>query len=156
MPNGTVYETIAAAANRTIKQVKHRVLRVLYCNHTLWDGRRGKALRDDDPEQALVFQAMDDLYPSVMRFVREVKARDYRLLSQRMQRMESHFIFNCVCDHIRRRYPDMWVATIHDSILCQPEDLKTVKWIMESEFGKLIASAVLRERSYGIPPSRPR
>ena len=148
--NGLIYERIANRAKRTIKQVKHRVLRVLYCNHRLWDGRRGIALREADPEQARVFRVMDRLYPSVMKFVRRSKDSDYRHLSQRMQRMESYFVFNCVCERIRREYPEMWIATIHDSILCRAEEVEVVRCIMQDEFFKLNASAVLRVKHYTL------
>ena len=91
---------------------------------------------------------MDRLYPDVMSYVREVKRRDYRLLAQRMQRQESSFIFNHVVDYIRNRWPDMWLVTIHDSILCLPEDLRTVRGIMEQKFCNLGTEAVLREERY--------
>lgn len=42
-----------------------------------------------------------------------------------------------VCERIRRERPDCWLTTIHDSVLCLPEDGEYVRNVMADEFEKL-------------------
>jgi hypothetical protein len=44
-----------------------------------------------------------------------------------------------------REYPDMFIGTIHDSILTTPEHVPTVKRIMAAEFESIGLSPRIRE-----------
>ena len=143
---GRLYEQVAAATNRTRDEVKQPVLISLTCNSRIWDNPNMRLhLAAKDPEQDLIYRTMHRLYPDVMQYAAAVKKHDHRLMAQRLQRAESDFIFKRVCRHIMNRWPDLWIATIHDCIMCLPEDARTVRGVMEEEFRNIGTEAVLRE-----------
>ena len=139
--SGQIYEEIAKEANKTRDWVKHKVLRVIYCNHKLWEIEK---VRQNEPEIALVMRTMERMYPEVMKWIEKAKEKNYAFLAQNMQRMEAYYIFKRVCRRIINDYPNIWIATIHDSICCLTEDVPLVKMIMEQELACLNTKAVLK------------
>lgn len=66
----------------------------------------------------------------------KTKQKPYRVLAQKAQKAERDFIIEKVCKRIRASNPEVWVSTIHDSLLVKPADAQLVKTIMEEEFSK--------------------
>ena len=77
------------------------------------------------------------LYPEIVSCLKEGKTGDYRRLARNMQRAESYFMFQMVCDRIWRERPETFLATIHDSLLVQPEDLDYAYGVMMDEMRSL-------------------
>jgi hypothetical protein len=111
-------------------------LRYLYCDDVLW-GRKGNILRNQYPERAKVFDAIEQLYPEIVPHLKAAKQGDYRRIAHNMQRAESYFIFQMVCERIRLERPDMFVATIHDSLLVKFEDVEYAYGVMMGEMTSL-------------------
>jgi hypothetical protein len=53
------------------------------------------------------------------------------------QKAEVSFVIFGVCERIRQERPECWVTTIHDSVLCLPDDGEYVRGVMLAEFAKL-------------------
>ncbi len=130
------YEQIAGRTGLTREDVKRPILRYFSCDDELW-GRKGEILRKQYPENARVFDAIEELYPKIIPHLKSGKQGDYRRLAHNMQRAESYYMFQMVCDRIWRERPDTFLATIHDSILCKPEDMDYVYGVMMDEMNSL-------------------
>ncbi len=77
-------------------------------------------------------------FPEVWRFIEEVKKKDYKKLARLLQRSEAQFVIYSVSERIRKENPEMFVATIHDSILHLPTDSVYVRgclWRLNSPNG---------------------
>lgn len=62
-------------------------------------------------------------FPNIFEFITNLKKKDHKLLSQKLQREESDFIINTVVSGWLKKYPDQWISTLHDSIVVKEEDL---------------------------------
>jgi hypothetical protein len=120
----------------TREDVKAHVLRYLYCDDQLW-GKKGKILRAQYPETARVFDAVEELYPEIIPYLKAGKEGDYRRLSHNMQRAESYYMFQMVCNRVWRDRPDIFLATIHDSLLVTPKEVDYAYGVMMREMRSL-------------------
>jgi hypothetical protein len=84
-----------------------------------------------------ISKTFSTLFPNISNFIRKVKRRDYRKLAWMMQRMESKIIISKICGRIMREHPNLFISTIHDSIMTVPEGVEIVKTTMIEEFNKL-------------------
>jgi hypothetical protein len=84
-----------------------------------------------------VAAVLDQLFPAVMEAMRRMKQGDYRRLAHFAQRIESAFMFGRVVPRIMDLRPDLFVATIHDSILTTAGDADLVRQVMLDEFAQL-------------------
>ena len=67
------------------------------------------------------------LFPNVARILQEMKLEDdYRQVAWTLQRAESKLMIGGVCGRLMREFPEMFIATIHDSILTLPEHADAV------------------------------
>ena len=109
-------------------------------------------LRAQYPETARVFAAVESLYPEIVPHLRAGKQGDYRRLSHNMQRAESYYIFQMVCNKVWRERPETFLATIHDSLLVKPSDLDYAYGVMMSEMRSLgMELKELKVKRYGSP-----
>jgi hypothetical protein len=82
----------------------------------------------------------DLLFPSIHNFIRDYKTEysNYRILSHKLQQMESELIFNKIIRNIFTVNPDIAIITVHDSIIVEYKykDLvgKIFNSIIEEEF----------------------
>ena len=125
-------------------------MHALYCDTKKWE-KRGNVLAEQYPETALTFKAFDTLFPGLMKAVETWKEGDYTRLAKAMQRIEAYVMFQMVCQRIRRESPDTWLATIHDSILCHPDDAEYVHSVMVDEFAGIGARPTIKRKDYGSP-----
>jgi hypothetical protein len=95
------------------------------------------ALFDKPWHRNAVCVVLEGLFPTVMADMREIKRRDYRRLAHFAQRVESAFMFGRVVPRIMRERPDLFISTIHDSILTRAGDAEFVRGVMLDEFARL-------------------
>ncbi len=119
----------------TRDETKLALLRTLYYDPKRWTSTR--RLEAAYPDIAKIINAFPDLYPGVLEYINEAKQYDHRKLSHDMQRDESYVIFNMICSAIKLQRPEIFIATIHDAILCKREDAAFVRKIMNEQFGTL-------------------
>ena len=147
---GKLYETLGDCVGLTREQAKGGVLHALYCDTKKWKGRR-KDLERTYPETALTFRAYDTLFPGLMEAVEKWKEDDYTRLPKAMQRVEAYVMYQVICERIRRERPETWLATIHDSILCHPDDAEYIRSVMVEEFAGIGARPTIKRKDYGTP-----
>ena len=147
---GNLYETLGACVGLTREQAKGGVLHALYCDTNKWK-RRKEVLEGMYPETTKTFNAFDTLFPGLMEAVDIWKEGDYTRLSKAMQRIEAYIMFQVICERIRQERPETWLATIHDSILCHPDDAEYVRSIMVEEFAGIGARPTIKRKDYGLP-----
>ena len=87
-------------------------------------------------------------FPSIAEMLAIIKKKDYRLSSHLMQHYESTIFIGMVCNRLRGEHPDEPVFTIHDSILCLPDHLATVKKVVSDEFQRFGVRPTLRKEDY--------
>ena len=111
-----------AERDRLFQRNKHQVLATLY---------------DVDSHRNRVYRILDKHFPGLMEFVRREKRGDHRRFAHLAQRTESDFMFGQVVPRLMREQPDMFVGTIHDSVLAPALEAEYVRGVMMSEFGRL-------------------
>ena len=102
--------------------LKQRVLAVLY---------------DKPWHRNKVSQAMEACFPVVMAALRAMKRDDYRRAAHLAQRTESGFTIGRCVGRLRRENPDLFITTIHDSIMTIAGAERIVRGIMREEFAQL-------------------
>jgi len=95
------------------------------------------ALFDRPWRRNMVCEALAGLFPGVMAGIAEIKRPDHRRLAHFAQRVESGFMFGRVVPRIMRERPDLFISTIHDSILTPAGDGEFVRGVMLDEFAQL-------------------
>ncbi len=120
---GTLYEMLAAGTGLTRAEAKAELIQRVFF------GRRGVRSR--------VGTAFRREFGTVWKFVQEVKARDHADLACLLQRTESDLVVRSACEALRREHPGMFAATIHDSIVCLPEDAEKVACAMRQAFARV-------------------
>lgn len=128
--NGTLYDVIASMIGdeRDRGVVKKRLFRELFfCRNKPW--------RTDCEK---VFERE---FPNVYGVIRDLKRDDYTHLSKLLQKTESGFIINGVVRDCMNQHPDMFVTTIHDSVMVAEEDVPVVRELLLRRFSH-----------YGITP----
>jgi hypothetical protein len=76
------------------------------------------------------------MFPTVLEVVRDLKKDDYRNLAHSLQRAESRIMIEGVAARCMREMPGVFLATIHDSVLCTAEWAEAVRACMMEEFEK--------------------
>lgn len=105
---------------------KRKEFKLLFFGRVFFDINR-KELKKEEK----MFQT---LFPTIFQFIREFKEKDYTNLAIQLQRAESKAIIHGCIRRIRKERPDMFVSTIHDSIVCEPENLVYIGSIIEDVF----------------------
>lgn len=95
------------------------------------------AFYDRPTHRNAVCTVLNELFPGVMETMRRIKQPDYRRLAHFAQRIESRFMFGRVVPRIMELRPDLFITTIHDSILTTAGDAELVRQAMLDEFARL-------------------
>lgn len=74
------------------------------------------------------------LFPNVYEIIGNYKKEDYRQLAIKLQRAEAKIMINKVCRRIAEEKPEIFIATIHDSILTTEDNKNYVCDVILSEF----------------------
>jgi hypothetical protein len=85
-------------------------------------------------------------FPNVAAHWEKCKAKDPANFARLLQRAEAGFMIYTVVDTLRRLNPDMFVATIHDSILTLPEHAGLVKQVINEQAP---IPLTIKEKHYG-------
>ena len=117
-----LYQAVAERLGKTRDDAKKRVMVVLF---------------DKPWHRNATSAALDALFPGVMADIREMKRPNYRWLANFAQRIESGFMFGRVVPRIMALRPELFIATIHDSILTTVADADFVKRVMLDEFAQI-------------------
>lgn len=126
--SGKIYEQLMEFSkenNITRKEVKVNVYSVLF----------GRTLTTN--KWHILF---NDLYPEVYQWIvnYKIKNRNYKIIAQELQLLESNFIFNTVAPEIITYKEDIKFITIHDSIMVEEEHYINVNNIFNKCLSKLI------------------
>ncbi len=76
-------------------------------------------------------------FPEMAKFMHKLKHKDHKRLARHMQMAERKFIVDTVCNRLFKERSDLFVTTIHDSIMAQQENISYIKQVMLAEFAKL-------------------
>jgi hypothetical protein len=117
-----LYQAVADRLGKTRDDAKHGVMVVFF---------------DKPWHRNAVSAVLDELFPTVMKDMREFKRTNYRRLAHFAQRIESAFMFGRVVPRIMELRPNLFVATIHDSILTTVGNGQFVRQVMLDEFAHL-------------------
>ena len=80
------------------------------------------------------------LYPTIFDYINDMKedAKSYKILSHKLQKLESEFIFNNVVSTIKEKFPHIKLFTVHDSIVFPEKYKEEVSIIFNSFLNNLI------------------
>lgn len=84
------------------------------------------------------------LFPTIAMELLKIKSKNYRNLARMMQRTESKLMITKICGRIMREYPNVFISTIHDSILTTEDNISKIQKIISEEFGKYDLSPTIR------------
>lgn len=96
-----------------------------------------QALYDKPHHRNRVHDVLEARFPFVMDFLERAKRDDFRRLAHAAQRIESQFIFERVIPRVMAERPDLFVSTIHDSVLTTVGNEGHIRQIMLDEFARL-------------------
>ena len=123
---GRLYEFLAEEAGEDILSSRKRGEFKQRCFRDVFYAKRGYRT----PLQGL----FAGLFPSIMEFIDEVKAKDREHLACWMQRVESSFVINRVVKRFREEKPGAFILTIHDSVMTKEADIDTAMKVFREEF----------------------
>lgn len=86
-----------------------------------------------------VEDAFRDLFPSVYAFIRQYNQDgfEHANLIRQLQREESKLVIETVCADLIKRYPDMFILTLHDAIFTTEPNIATVTDGFERAFKQM-------------------
>jgi len=93
-----------------------------------------------------VKEILETEFPAVAEYVHKSKRKKSNRLAIRMQQAESRFFVRTVAERMMNERPEMFVATIHDSVLCLSADVDYVETVVKDEFAKIGVSPTLRKK----------
>jgi hypothetical protein len=117
-----LYQTVADRLGKTRDEAKKSIMVVFF---------------DKPWHRNAVFAILENLFPTVMGTMRRIKSGDYRRLAHLAQGIESRFMFGRVVPWIMELRPDLFIGTIHDSVLTSAADGCFVRQVMLDEFARL-------------------
>ena len=133
-----------------------------------WDYEKERYLVDGEiiveEWEEPVRKAMTALLPSIVFFLDICKCQpgtlkrggvDYKKLSHALMRIESQILLEC-CANLWKKYPKMFLTTLHDSIKCLPKDVKKVEAELKQTFEKYLVSPKLDVRHHVRPSKKPK
>lgn len=115
--HGKFYQFLMNNSNiKDKKQIKELVYKTLF-------GKNGG--KEENP--------FATLFPKIYKFIIDYKKSygDYRIISHKLQNLESDFIFNKVIKTLSIINPDINVITIHDSIIVQEDHKELTQSLMD-------------------------
>jgi hypothetical protein len=79
-----------------------------------------------------------EIFPTIHRFIKSYKKenKSYKILSHVLQKMESEFVFNKVVKTIMGKAPEIYLITIHDSIMVPKSYEKLCRDIFNNIFNE--------------------
>lgn len=118
---GEIYDHLANRLGVLRESAKHEMVMLLYAKN----GYRSTAKR--------VFE-LD--FPAMAQYIHKVKDGDHKRLARRMQEAERRFVVDTVCVRLFQIDRDIFITTIHDSILARKSNCDLVLSVLREEFAK--------------------
>jgi len=118
---GQLYEHMAGRLGVLRESAKHEMIVMLYAKNGLKSTAKS------------VFEME---FPRMGAFIRSVKTKDHKRLSKQMQVAERKFVIDTVCERLKRLRSDMFITTIHDSIVARKPDCDLVLSVMKEAFAE--------------------
>ena len=100
--------------------------KLLFFGRVFFDVNRTKLKKEEE-----LFQ---ELFPTIFKIIRELKQDDYTNLAISLQKAESKAIITECVRRIRIERPEIFVSTIHDSIVGELSSLEYFKTVLEDVF----------------------
>jgi len=73
-------------------------------------------------------------FPLVCDYLDKMKhPKRYKYLSHKMQSDESYVVIDKTCGRIKKEKPNIFIGTIHDAIVCIPDDVDYVSQVLSEE-----------------------
>ncbi len=95
-------------------------------------------------------RALESMFSGTWEAIVGIKRRHgYKVLAHAGQRAESRFIFKCCVRRLMDEHPDLWLGTVHDSIVTITGQEGIVERIMRDEFTKLGLHPTLTVERWG-------
>jgi hypothetical protein len=92
------------------------------------------------------------VFPNLSQVIDDIKGKDYRRVAWMMQRKESQLMINQVCGDLLAQDENIFLATIHDSILTTKQNVDATKTAILTRFNALGISPTLKVET--LAPSR--
>ncbi len=119
---GLIYDHMASLLGLTRDGLKTEFMKLLFSEN----GARSKA------KSLFAIE-----FPAMAQLIHKLKHKDHKRLARHMQMAERKFIIDTVCNRLFKERSDLFVTTIHDSIMAQQEDIDYIKQVILAEFAKL-------------------
>ena len=140
-----IYQHLADLGGLSREQVKEEL-----CQRALFSSNRSKH------QQLPAKKLFDAELPQISQWFRQIKSgkktkdnpKPHNKLAKLAQKAESKFVIETVCNRFRTENEEMWIGTIHDAILCLPQDAEYVRMVIEDEFSKAGVKPKLKEVNY--------
>lgn len=138
--NGEFYEYLMSEFGIASSNEKDRkAFKLLFFGRVFFDRNR-KVLKKEE-------QLFAELFPTIFSIIRKIKEEDYTQLAISLQKGESKIIITECVRKIRQERPDIFVSTIHDSIVGEHENLDYFREVIEEVFLKYnLAPTVKKEK----------
>jgi hypothetical protein len=125
--DGIFYEYLMEAFGIDNSNDKARKdFKLLFFGRVFFDVNRKKLKKEEE--------LFKNLFPTIFRIIREVKQEDYTQLAISLQKVESKAVITECVRRIRIEEPDMFVSTIHDSIVGELHNLDYFREVLEDVF----------------------
>jgi len=76
-------------------------------------------------------------FPNIYKFILKQKENGHANFARNMQKVESDLVIQTVCKNLYEKYEGISLCTIHDSVICNEEYVKCVKFEMELAFEEI-------------------
>lgn len=124
----------------TEDEVKDKMMHVLYGKIPKRENRYDRIFREAFPTIRLFVDMakgeMGEGNPETAKDATHAKADNHARLSIALQRLESYLVIDCVCKRMSIEHPEVFLATIHDSIVTLKRHSLLVREIIMEEFRK--------------------
>jgi hypothetical protein len=117
--SGTLYEFLCSETDLNREEVKDQLMTCFFARNYCSNKVKRSLVKN---------------FPSVMSFVHELKVTNHKHCSQMLQRMEASVMLNRVVRLLMERVPDVFVATVHDSIVTTVDNTHIVDNIVKEVF----------------------
>jgi len=136
--SGEFYEYMMDAFG--IESDSRKEFKVLFFGRVFFDRNR-EVLKKEEEE-------FKKLFPTIFRIIRAIKKDDYTQLAISLQRSESKLIINECVRKIRREKPDMFLSTIHDSLVGELKNLDYFRDVIEEVFLKYNLEPTVKKEKF--------
>jgi hypothetical protein len=96
-------------------------------------------------QKTKIKKTLDREFPTIAAFIRRQKdgkptvgnPKPWNKLARTLQKEECNFVVFTVCERIRKERPELFVGTIHDSLLCRSQEVGYLQTVLVEEFARV-------------------